>query len=284
MKILKMVIPKGHIQDKVVQLLTDAGIDMELKNRTYRPIVQDPELKVKLMKPQNIPQLVELGAHDVGFTGYDWIVETRANVREIMNLGFDPVRIVFAAPEGTRVEALKNKQIVVATEYVNIAENYLKSKGYQYVIVRTFGATEVFPPEDADAIIDNTSTGQTLREHHLMILDEIMTSSTRWIANPQALEDPWKREKIEHLQLLFEAVFNARQRVMLEMNVPPDRLEAVVKILPCMRAPTVAPLFGDQGYAVKAAVPRQEVARLIPLLKSLGATDILEYEFKKVIA
>ena len=279
-----MVIPEGHIQDKVVQLLTDAGIDMEIKNRTYRPIVHVPELKVKLMKPQNIPQLVELGAHDVGFTGYDWIEETRADVKEIMNLGFDPVRIVFAAPEGTRVEDLKTRKIVVATEYVNLAENYLKSKGYQYVIVRTFGATEVFPPEDADAIIDNTSTGQTLREHHLVILDELMTSSTRWIANPQALEDPWKREKIEHLKLLFEAVFNARQRVMLEMNVPPDRLEAVVKILPCMRAPTVAPLFGDQGYAVKAAVPRQEVARLIPLLKSLGATDILEYEFKKVIA
>ena len=284
MPTLRMVLPKGRIQAGVVRLFHDAGILIDIDDRIYTPRISDPELSAKLMKPQNIPQLVELGSHDVGFTGYDWVVETRADVVELLDLGLDPVRIVSAIPESMDPEELYRRRIVVATEYIEIARRYLDRKGFRYVLVRTYGATEVFPPDDADLIVDNTSTGRTLQEHHLKVLDVILVSSTRWIANRAALDDPWKREKIEQLRVLFQAVLNARDRVMLEMNVPADKLEEVARILPCMRAPTISPLYGENAYAVKAAVPRTEVPRLIPLLKKLGATDILEYEFRKVIA
>ena len=139
------------------------------------------------------------------------------------------------------------------------------------------------PPQDADMIIDNTATGQTLKDHNLKVIAKIMHSSTRFIANKKALNNSWKREKTEELKMLFTAVLNARDRVMLEMNVPLDKLEEVVRFLPCMRAPTVSPLYKDMGYAVKVAVRKKETIKLIPLLKKIGATDILEYEFKKVI-
>lgn len=281
---LKLVIPKGRIHDKVVELLNQAGIHLQRSDRSYRPLVSDPEIEVKIMKPQNIPQLVQLGRHDIGFTGYDWIAETRADVAEIMDLGFDPVRIIAAVPREFVGSNWKNRRLVVVSEYENISRAYLDLQGYDYVFLRTFGASEAFPPDDADMIIDNTETGQTLEEHHLVPVAEIIESSTRFIANHASLRDPWKQDKIEKMRLLFTAILDARDRVMLEMNVPADRLEEIVRVLPCMRSPTVAPLFGDQGYAVKIAVKKSETARLIPYLKRIGATDILEYELKKVMA
>lgn len=284
MKRLKMVIPKGRIYDKVVELLAEAGIRLERSERAYRPLTSDPDIEVKIMKPQNIPELVQLGRHDVGFTGFDWITETRAEVDEIMDLGFDPVRIVAALPRDSLEQDLHGRRIVVVSEYENITRAYLERERYDYVFLRTFGASEAFPPDDADMIIDNTETGQTLKEHNLVPIARVLESSTRFIANRTSLADPWKKDRIEQLRLLLTAVLDARGRVMLEMNVPRDRLEEIVKVLPCMRSPTVAPLFGDQGYAVKIAVPRDETARLIPFLKKIGATDILEYELKKVMA
>lgn len=281
---LRVVIPKGRIHDKVVELLAEAGINLQRSDRSYRPLVSDPEIEVKIMKPQNIPQLVQLGRHDVGFTGYDWITETRADVAEIMDLGFDPVRVIAAVPKESIGLDWKNRRIVVVSEYENISRAYLDQQGYDYVFLRTFGASEAFPPDDADMIIDNTETGQTLEEHHLVSVAEIIESSTRFIANHACLRDTWKQDKIEKMRLLFTAILDARDRVMLEMNVPANRLEEIVRVLPCMRSPTVAPLFGDQGYAVKIAVKKSETARLIPCLKRIGATDILEYELKKVIA
>ena len=149
--------------------------------------------------------------------------------------------------------------------------------------MRTYGATEVFPPDDADMIIDNTSSGRTLKKHKLKIIDTIMESSTRFIANKQSLKDKWKHEKINEMMTLFQSVLDARCRVMLEMNVPNDKFEKIIKMLPCMRSPTIAPLYGEQGYAVKIAVKKHDVVKLIPMLKKYGATDILEYEFKKVV-
>ena len=178
---------------------------------------------------------------------------------------------------------LSQKKIVVASEYEQIAARYLDKKKYRYILLRTFGATEVFPPEDADMIIDNVSTGRTLKEHNLAVIDTILESSTRFYANKEALSDPWKREKIDEMKMIFQAVQDARQRVMLEMNVPKDKLEQIVKFLPCMRSPTVAPLYGEQGFAIKIAVKKREVIKLIPLLKKYGATDILEYDFRKVV-
>lgn len=280
---IKMVIPKGRIFNNVIKLLNDAGFGIDVDERSYIPRVDDPEIEAKIMKPQNIPRLLELGSHDIGFTGHDWVIETRANIIELMDLEFDPVKIIAAIPEAMVQTNLGQRKLVVASEYEEIARNYLDEKRYQYILLRTFGATEVFPPDDADMIIDNVSTGRTLKEHNLIVIDTILESSTRFYANKQALNDPWKREKIEEMKMIFQAVLDARQRVMLEMNVPKDKLEEIVKFLPCMRSPTVAPLYGEQGYAVKVAVKKREVIKLIPLLKKYGATDILEYDFRKVV-
>lgn len=278
-----MVIPKGRIYANVVKLLNDSGFGVEVDERVYVPRIDDPEIEAKIMKPQNIPSLLELGSHDVGFTGHDWVVETSADVVEIINLEFDQVKIVAAIPEALTKIDLTQKKIIVASEYEQIATRYLNQKNYTYILLRTFGATEVFPPEDADMIIDNVSTGRTLKENNLTVVDVILESSTRFYANNAALIDPWKREKIDEMKMIFQAVLDARQRVMLEMNVPKERLEEIVKFLPCMRSPTVAPLYGEQGYAVKIAVKKREVIKLIPLLKKYGATDILEYDFRKVV-
>lgn len=283
MQKLKMVIPKGRIYNSVINLLNDAGFGVETAERVYIPRVEDSEIEAKIMKPQNIPKLVELGSHDVGFTGYDWVVETRANIIEVLDLGFDKVKIVAAVPESLAELDLKKRKLIVASEYERIASDFLRKEKYNFLLIRTFGATEVFPPEDADMIIDNTSTGRTLKEHNLHVIKTALESSTRFIANRSALDDPWKREKIEEMKMLFRAVLDARERVMLEMNVSKEKFEEIIKILPCMRSPTVAPLYSEQGFAVKAAVKKNEVIKLIPLLKKHGATDILEYEFRKVV-
>ncbi len=283
MTTLRIVIPKGRIHGNVIGLLNEAGIRIEVKERTYRPTVSDTELEMKIMKPQNIPTLLELGSHDVGVTGHDWVLETGADVVEVLDLGFDPVQIVAAVPEDLLHENLHERRIVVASEYERITTNFLKKEGYDYVFLRTHGATEVFPPDDADMIVDNTSTGRTLEKHNLHVVSTLLNSSTRFIGSRKALEDPWKREKIDELTTLFEAVLDARERVMLEMNVPQERADEIIQSLPCMRSPTMAPLYGEKGYAVKIAVKRTETAKLIPQLKNLGATDILEYELRKVV-
>ena len=280
---VRILIPKGRIFDNVARLFSEAGFPVALSERTYRPALGADWLDAKIMKPQNVGELLELGSHDAGFTGNDWIEESGADVREILDLGFDRVKIVAAVPQNLDEAALRSKKLVVATEYVNLAERWLKSAGYQYRILRTYGATEVFPPDDADVIIDNTSSGQTLRDNGLKIIGTILESSTRFVASPQALGNEEKRNRIEELAMLFRAVLDGRERVMLEMNIPKDRFDATINGLPAMRSPTVAPLFGDEGYAVKIAVKRGEVPEIIPRLKKLGALDIVEYDLRKVV-
>lgn len=284
MEKLKILLPKGRIYDNVVELFNGAGISIKLPDRAYRPTVNQDDLEAKVMKPQNIGKLLELGAHDVGFTGRDWIEETGVDVEEIMDLGFDTVRIVAAVPNTVSDESLKTKRIIVATEYEKIARKWLDTQKQDSLIVRTYGATEVFPPDDADMIIDNTATGRTLIENGLRIVDTIMTSSTRMFASKAALAVPAKKQKIMELKMLFEAVLDARDRVMLEMNVTRARFQDLVTGLPSMRSPTVSPLYGDDGYAIKIAVKKSEVPVLLPKLKALGATDILEYDLRKVLA
>ena len=284
MKKLKVAIPKGKMYENVVNLLNDAGINVRAGERLYRPIVSDEKVEIKIVKPQNIPKLIELGSHDVGFTGHDLIVEMSADVVEVMDLKFDPVKVVAAVSENTDIKDLRRKKIVVASEYENLTRKFLEREEYDYVFLKTYGATEVFPPEDADMIIDNTSTGKTLKEQGLKPIKTLLESSTRFVANKKALEDIEKREKINEMKMLFQAVLDARERVILEMNVSEENFGRVVKFLPCMRAPTIAPLYEGLGYAIKVAVKGGEVAKLIPQLKKLGATDILEYELRKVIA
>jgi len=282
MEKLRILIPKGRIFENVSRLFAEAGFPISLADRTYRPALGASWLDAKIMKPQNVAELLEMGSHDAGFTGIDWIKESGADVEEILDLGFDKVKIAAAVPQNYDDAKLRSKKLVVATEYVNLAETWLKSSGYQYRILRTYGATEVFPPDDADMIIDNTSTGQTLKDNGLRIIGTLMESSTRFAASRAALANAEKRSRIEELAMLFRAVLNGRDRVMLEMNIPKEQFESL-STLPAMRSPTVAPLYGDAGYAVKIAVKKHEVPEIIPKLKKLGAVDIVEYDLRKVV-
>jgi ATP phosphoribosyltransferase len=284
MKSLKLVIPKGRLNKKVVRLLNDAGLGIEPDERCYIPKVEAPGIEAKLMKPQNIPQLVEVGSHDVGFTGHDWVIETGADVEEILDLGFDPVSIFAAVPEYLSEQDLLSRRLVAASEYERLAREFLESRGFDYYFIRTFGATEVFPPDDADIIIDNMSSGRTLEVHKLRVIHILTRSTTRMIVHKQAYADPQKRTRIDELKMLMQAVQEANERVMIEMNIPAERLDAIVDKLPCMRSPTVAPLYSSKDYAVKIAVKKSEASALIPRLKAMGATDILEYDIRKVVA
>ncbi|MDR1362817.1 MAG: ATP phosphoribosyltransferase [Spirochaetaceae bacterium] len=284
---LRILIPKGRIHENVAELFRDAGFSVHLSDRTYRPDLGADWLDAKIMKPQNVGQLLELGSHDAGFTGIDWIEENNSDVELLLDLDFDPVNIVAAIPSGATKETLKSKKIVVATEYVTLAENYLKQNNYNYKILRTYGATEVFPPDDADMIIDNTASGRTLHDNGLVIIDTLLRSSTWFAASKEAMRNAEKREQIERLAMLFKAVLDGREKVMLEMNVAESHYKELVEGLPAMRSPTVAPLYndggGENGYAVKIAVKKSEAPDLIPRLKKAGAADIVEYALRKVV-
>ena len=280
---LKLVLPKGRISVKVQELLGDCGIKFIGADRDYRPRAIGYDFEVKLLKSQNIPGMVELGSHDIGFAGLDWIKETGSDVEILKDLNFDPVKIVACIPEDWDFEEVKSRPLVVASEYKQIASEYLESLGVNFKLLRAYGATEVFPPEDADMIIDNTSTGSTIKANRLKIVDTVMESGTQFIANREALADPGKRQAIEDLLTLMQSVLNGRERVLLEMNVPNEQIEAIVDLLPAMRYPTVAPLYRDQGFAVKAAVKKSEIRELLPKLIATGATDILETPIRKAL-
>jgi ATP phosphoribosyltransferase len=283
--VLKLTLPKGRIQEKVGKLLEKIGLSFSVHARSYRPTCNDKQVEVKLLKPQNIPSLVALGRHDCGFTGGDWVLEQSAEVVEWLDLGFDPVRIVAAVPDSLAASGeWKTRRIVVASEYKNLSLKYIQEKGLNADFVQTYGATEALPPEDADLIIDNTATGTTLVQNRLTIVDEVMRSTTRFIVNPKALEDPWKRQKLEEMKMLMQSAMQADQKVLLEMNVPKECFEQVVNMLPAMRSPTVSPLYKEEGFAVKVAVPSKDVSTLIPKLVSVGARDILEYKLEKIVS
>ena len=280
---IKMAIPKGKLQIELVKLLSDIGIKIMGDERNYRPGCSDSRFEIKLLKGQNIPSLVELGQHDIGFSGLDWIAEQGADVEILKPLGFNPVQIVACIPEDWNYEDLKQRKIIVATEYMNLAQQFLDANGFDAQLIRSYGATEVFPPEDADMVIDNTSTGTTIKANRLKICDVVYESSTQFFANKAALEDPEKKAVIDDMLLLINGVLNARQRVLLEMNCQSKDIEKIVSLLPAMRSPTVGKLFNSEAYAVRAAVLKNTVKDLIPKLKQAGATDILELPIRKVV-
>jgi len=284
MDVLKMTVPTGRMQDKVLTLLKGLGIQFNQESRSYRPTSNDAMIEGKFLKAQNIPNLVALGRHDCGFAGYDWIVEQKADVVELLDLGFDPVRIVVAAPENLDIEkAQSERTLVLASEYKCLAETYIEKKKLNSIYIRTYGATEALPPEDADLIIDNTATGATLVSNRLVIIDEVMRSTTRFICSRQALENKIKKQKLDELVMLMKSSLAARKKVLLEMNVDKADFDSIVKNLPCMKAPTVSELYQGSGYAVKIAVDKDEVPGLIPKLVSWGARDILEYKLEKIV-
>jgi ATP phosphoribosyltransferase len=281
---VRLALPKGRMQDGVFSLLGDAGIQVRLSERGYRPTISLPGFDTKILKPQNIVEMLHMGSRDLGFAGADWVDELQAELVELLDTRLDPVRIVAAAPREIVVDGhLPTSRLVVASEYERMTRAWITRQGLDAVFVRSYGATEVFPPEDADCIVDNTATGSTLRANGLEIVDELMRSSTRLYAHPRALDVPEKRATIEHLVLLVRSVIEARRRVMVELNVSDAQLEALIAVLPCMREPTVSRLHGEAGYAVKAAVPRADLPTLIPTLKSCGGTDIVVSNLAQIV-
>ena len=281
--LVHLALPKGRMEEGVLRLLADAGIRVTFGRRGYRPSLSLDGFETKTLKPQNIVEMLHLGSRDVGFAGADWVMELSAELVELLDTELDPVRLVAAASPEFAENGLARSPFVVASEYERLTRAWLERRGLEATFVHSYGATEVFPPEDADCIVDNMATGETLQANGLVVVDELMRSSTRLYAHPRALEDPSKRERIETLVLLLRSVLDARRRVMLEVNVAADRLEAVVEVLPCMREPTMAPLHGDQGFALKAAVPRADLPRVIPEIKARGGTDIVVTALAQIV-
>jgi ATP phosphoribosyltransferase len=272
-------LPKGRMESAVLTLLADAGIRVRPSARGYRPDVSLAGAEAKLLKPQNIVEMLAVGSRDAGFAGADWVAELQADVVELLDTGLDPVQLVAAAPaallEDGRLPRMLDRRLIVASEYERLARGWIGAQGLCAEFVRSYGATEVFPPEDADVIVDNTATGATLEANGLAIVDVLMRSSTRLYANRAALEDPVRRRYIDDLVLLINSVLEARRRVMLEVNASAACLDAVVAVLPSMRQATVARLFGNGGYAVKAAIPRDLLPQVIPAVKAAGGTDVV---------
>ncbi len=282
---IRLAIPKGRQQEEIVALLADAGLSISVNSKGYRPACSDDRFEVKLLKAANIPKLIEYGAHDLGITGHDWIEETGADVAELLDTGLLPVKLVSAAPKGSDPFSRRDGQsLIVASEYESITRNYMERKGGEYRYLRTYGATEVFPPEDADLIVDNTATGSALRSNGLEVIDEILQSSTRLIASKDAVNNPACREVIDEVVMLISSVLEGRRRVLLDMNVSAEAIDRVIELLPAMKSPTVQPLRGNGGFAVRVAILRSDVPKVLPAVLRAGATDVLQTAVQKVVA
>ncbi|MGI9013300.1 MAG: ATP phosphoribosyltransferase [Phycisphaerales bacterium] len=282
---IQFAIPKGRMYEGITRLLADTGVAVTVTARGYRPAISLAGFEVKILKPQNIVEMLQAGTRDVGFAGADWVAELEADVVEVLDTKLDPVRLVAAAPRCILEDGrLPDRALVIAAEFERLTQLWIKRSKLNATYLRSFGATEVFPPEDADCIIDVAATGATLRANDLVIIDEVMQSSTRLYASRNAWNDDRKRSAIQDMALLLESVLSARTRVMLEVNVPAAQLEMVVEVLPCMREPTIAPLYGDGAFAVKAVVPRASLATLIPEIKSRGGTDLVISPIAQVVA
>ncbi len=282
--LIRLALPKGRMFEQVVDLLKGAGISVRNSERGYRPTLSLPDFNAKILKPRNVISMLAAGSRDLGFAGEDWIQETGTEIHEILDTGLNPVSLVVAAPrEILENGKLPDRRIIIASEYPELAKRWIAKNNLDAEVVQTFGATEVFPPEDADCIIDNTATGSTLRANGLQIIDEIMTSSTRMYASKYAMDNAQIRTRIDDFTMLINAVLQARGRVMMDLNVSQENLAAVVACLPSMRTPTVSPLSDSGWVAVRSAIPRNQLATIIPKLKSVGACDIVTTSAEQLI-
>jgi ATP phosphoribosyltransferase len=287
-KLLKVGLPKGSLQEATFELFNRAGFGLSLGSRSYFPTTCDPELEVVLFRAQEISRYVDEGVLDAGLTGQDWIMENASSVHEVAELVYSkatrrPARWVLAVPEESPIRSVKDLQgKLIATELVACTKKWLAGNGVEARVEFSWGATEV-KARLVDAIVEVTETGQSLRAANLRIVEEVMTSTPKFIANKTAWKDDWKRGKIENMVLLIEGAIRAQDKVGIKLNVPGERLQAVLAKLPALKRPTVSPLSGEGWYAVEVIVDEGYVREIIPELKRAGAQGIIEYPLNKVI-
>jgi ATP phosphoribosyltransferase len=286
---LRLGLPKGSLQEATFDLMRRAGWTFRAQERSYVPSSDDPEIEAMLLRPQEIPRYVEQGILDSGFTGYDWVVDNASDVVQVADLvygkrEFNTIKVVLAAPKDGPIREPKDLQGKrIATEYVNITKRWLERNGVTAHVEFSWGACEAKVPELADAIVANTETGSSLRANGLAIVETLLESSTRLIANHAAWDDEWKRTKLESVALLIQGALNANSLVGLKMNAPRQSLDLILQTLPALHNPTVSPLADKEWLAVEAVLPEKSVRDLLPNLKRAGATGIVEYPLNKVI-
>ena len=288
-KVLKLGLPKGSLQDSTLNLFKKAGYNVTVGSRSYYPDFDDVEIQAMLIRAQEMAKYVDDGVLDAGLTGKDWILEQGADVKEVAELnyakgGLRPVRWVIAVPNASSIKKVKDLQGKrIATELVGFTKKYLKSQGIKADVDFSWGATEVKPPHLADAIVELTETGSSLRANNLRIIETILESSTRFIANKKAWKDAWKRQKMENIVLLLKGALAAEEKVGLKMNVPENSLKRVMSLLSSLHSPTISELSDKGWLALEVVIDEKTVRDIIPKLKSVGAEGIIEYPLNKVI-
>lgn len=289
MSIIKLALPKGSLQESTFALMKKAGWSCRVGSRSYMPDVNDSDISARLVRPQEIARYVELGLLDAGLTGYDWIYENGADVVEVAELCYSkatsrPVRWVVAVPNDSPIQSVKDLQGKrIATEAVGLTKRYLAENGVTADVEFSWGATEVKAPELVDAIVELTETGSSLRANNLRIVDTVLTSTTRLIANKAAWEDEAKRKKIEQLSLLLCGALRAENKVLLKMNARKADVAAISRVLPSMHAPTVNTLADQSWVAIETVVDETVVREIIPQLKEIGASGIIELAINKIV-
>ena len=287
--ILRIGLPSGSLQEATLSLFSKAGFQINTSSRSYKPSVDDPELVIRLLRAQEMSRYVELGFLDCGLTGADWIEENGSDVETLCELTFSkassqPTRWVLCVPENSPIQSVKDLQgKVIATEAVGMTRRFLEKHGVKAEVEFSWGATEVKVPDLVDAIVDVTETGSSIRANKLRIIETLMTSSPRFIANKKSVLDPWKRDKIDRIILLLKGAHAARNKVGLKMNIPENKLKNLLEALPSLRNPTIAHLASPDWVAVETVIDEKIVREIIPQLKSLGAEGIIEYPLNKVV-
>lgn len=286
---LKLGIPKGSLQDATVELFRRAGFKINISGRSYYPTIDDPGIECVLLRAQEMARYVEQGVLDTGLTGHDWVIENEADVAEVADLiysktGSGKARWVLAVPQDSPIQSVHDLQGKrIATEAMNLTRRWLASHGVEANVEFSWGATEVKPPVLADAIVEITETGSSLRANNLRIVETLLETNTKLIANKQALNDPDKRRKIEQISMLLRGAIEADDKVGLMMNVPKDNLPAVLEVLPSMHTPTVSALTDEDWVDVIIVVSESVARELIPQLKSLRVEAIVEFPLNKVV-
>jgi ATP phosphoribosyltransferase len=289
MKKLKLGFPKGSLQESTLELFRKAGIRIHATERSYFPSCDDEEIEIMMVRSQEMAKYVQDGVFDVGLTGHDWICESGAKVEEICELiyaksGFRPVRWVLAVPNDSKIHSLKDLNGKrVATELINYVKKYFKKNKVKAEVEFSWGATEAKAGRLVDAIVELTETGSSLRANNLRIVEDILTSSTRFIANGKALKDPWKRQKIENMAILLKGALAAEGMVGMKMNVAQNNLSKIQCILPALRKPTISHLSEPGWVALEVILEEKVVKTILPELKRAGAEGIIEYPLNKII-